>query len=217
MPISASSSPRKRSTLSVDLGGLRAPLLAFCQTAAVRPSEAIRRLVTNALRAAIAPTVALRPLAIGSEPALQGGALPGVTARERVGHYESEVRKLTVRLGSSEYGLVAELARVEGFTISRWIAGLVRSRLVGGAVLNRSEMQVLADSNSQLGAIGRNLNQLLRVLNRQASDVTAFDAAQIAQLRDEIRVHREAVSALILSSSERWQVGRGGVPGPVES
>ena len=180
----------KRRTLSVDLGAMRAPLLASCEARGVRPGEAIRSLVAASLR--------------GATPNISSGSTP---ARDHPGVYEVAVKKLTIRLGASEYRQVAERAKRDGFTVSRWISSLLRNALTGTVSLNATEVQSLADSNGQLGAIGRNLNQVARALNSQDHRATAYDRELIEQIGVQIRAHRAAVSRLILASTERWQIG----------
>lgn len=201
--------PKLRQTLSVDLGELRAPLLAACEVADVRPGEAIRSLVSSGLRGEL-PTLFVR------EPAVEYGRRgkpksdpAGVESiRSKDGVRETKLEKVTVRLGVTEREVVAELAERERFTVSRWIAALVRARLLKGAQFSREELQALADSTGQLGAIGRNLNQVARALNSQDHHGTAYDRALIDELRAEIRSHQAVVSKLILSNLSRWQVAK---------
>ncbi|RMH94407.1 plasmid mobilization relaxosome protein MobC [Lysobacter pythonis] len=66
------------------------------------------------------------------------------------------------------------------------------------------ELQAVGESNNQLRAIGRNLNQIALMLNRgeQAGDLSAV----VARLVNEINQHTEKVHAVIRSNLERWRV-----------
>lgn len=197
---------RKRATISVDLGELREPFLSACADSEVRIGEAVRGLVAAALRGEGQSVLRSEDAPVASTRSRQRNADTARPGRARTGVYERQIKKITVRLGASEALLVSELAEREGFATSRWIAALVRSRLVAEPQLNRAEIQALADANGQLGAIGRNVNQIARALNSLEHPAMAYDKEVLEDLREALKAHRDAISKLILANTERWQV-----------
>ena len=66
------------------------------------------------------------------------------------------------------------------------------------------ELKVVGESNHQLRAIGRNLNQIAFAMNRggHGDDLPAA----VVSLATTLNEHTEKVSAVIRSNLERWRV-----------
>jgi hypothetical protein len=95
---------------------------------------------------------------------------------------EARSKKLRVelRLTKGESAAANAIARHEGFSLTRWIVALINARLYATPQLGQRELETLAQSNMQMLAIGRNLNQLARAANAGVS-ITGAGGAEIIQ------------------------------------
>jgi hypothetical protein len=66
------------------------------------------------------------------------------------------------------------------------------------------EIEALGESNYQLLAIGRNLNQVAKAMNEGRRDSAILESIQ--SLRQLIDAHTEKVSNAIRASVERWDM-----------
>lgn len=164
--------------LNIDLKDLKQPWLDYCLTHGVTPSEALRQVVAK-LTNAKPPE---RTLTVDTERRL--------------------VRR-EIRLTPSEEAGIKACAASDGFTASRWIVALIRARLCKAPQLGQRELELLAMSNLQLLAIGRNLNQLARAAN---AGITIDDGGRdiVGELRKAISQHTEQVAAVITANVSRW-------------
>jgi hypothetical protein len=115
------------------------------------------------------------------------------------------VRK-EVALTTSEYQRALDLARGEGYVITKWIVALVRARLTGSAQFGQHELEKLGESNLRLLQIGRNLNQIAKTLNAQPWERTAYRVDLIEQLSAAIKEHTKAVSEAMTANADRWRI-----------
>jgi hypothetical protein len=115
------------------------------------------------------------------------------------------VRK-EVALTTSEYQRALDLARGEGYVITKWIVALVRARLTGSAQFGQHELEKLGESNLRLLQIGRNLNQIAKTLNAQPWERTAYRVDLIEQLSVAIKEHTKAVSEAMTANADRWRI-----------
>jgi hypothetical protein len=182
--------PKKRGVVIFDLGDLKAPWLAYCAAHSVTPSQAMRQIVRKL--SGENPPQPTRPVSTID---------PQHPPKER------EPRKrISLRLTESEYTRVADDAKRDGFSIPLWIIALIRSRLTGLQPLGQSEQELLGESNYQLLAIGRNLNQIAKALNANAQDLRPYRVDLIEQLEPQIKAHIGRVSALLAANAERWKL-----------
>lgn len=180
----------RRDRMSVDLGALRQQLDAYCRAHQTTPSVVIRRAVGDVL----------------------AGRVPGneaVPVAELLTPEAEKTDRLVLRLTVSERERISEIARAAGFkTDQRWIVAVLRSYLTKEPHFSDNEMSVLADSNFQLAAIGRNLNQIAKRLNSEP-DVSGYRVDVIEDISQRIRRHTEFVSSLLQMNVERWKIGGG--------
>lgn len=112
--------------------------------------------------------------------------------------------RIELRLSASEREAIERIAGQVGTSSNKWISDLVRAYLTHEPQLGMQELQVIGESNQQLRAIGRNLNQIAHALNRdQRERNTAWTAEQLVEV---INRHTESVHAAIRSNLERWRV-----------
>lgn len=180
----------RRGHMSVDLGALRQQLDAYCRVHQTTPSVVVRRAVADVLAGgAPATDSAIAPYPI--TPTIEG------------------TERLVLRLTASERKALSEVAEKAGFkTTQRWIIAALRIYLTGKPHFSDSDMSVLADSNFQLAAIGRNLNQIAKRLNSEP-DVSGYRLDVIEDMTKRIRQHTELVSSLLQMNIERWKIGGG--------
>lgn len=75
---------------------------------------------------------------------------------------ESRDARLMIRLGADDRLLLSERAAARGMPAATYVAVLMRSHLRKVVPLPREELAALKRSIAELGAVGRNLNQIAR-------------------------------------------------------
>ena len=90
----------------------------------------------------------------------------GHTATVRVGDRAERDMRLTVRLHRVDQSLLRERAAARGMPAATYLAVLARTHLRSLAPLPKEELLALKRSVSELGSIGRNLNQIAHAANR---------------------------------------------------
>jgi Bacterial mobilisation protein (MobC) len=87
-----------------------------------------------------------------------------------------------------------------------YVAVLVRSHLRGLAPLPRDELLALKRSVAELGAIGRNVNQIARAMNQggRVSGPSREDLRAILKVCEALRDHTKA---LIKANTISWVTG----------
>ncbi|MBK9307872.1 MAG: plasmid mobilization relaxosome protein MobC [Nitrospira sp.] len=177
---------KRITTITVDLGELKAPWQAWCQVHGVTPSHALR----NALRQAMdrrakwtpAPRLGMRP------------------KRERA------TARMELNLTTSELAALKRMAEHEGYVPTKWVVAMVRAKLTGQPQVGQPELETLARSNQQLLALGRNLNQIAKVLNTTPENKTAFRGEIVTELSRVIQAHAKKVSDVLRGTVERWHI-----------
>lgn len=158
-------------------------------------AEALRSLMRHLLKGA--PT-----------PATMSGAFVPPPARtvnlHKIDH--APKKRIELRLTENEYAVLAQIAEERESSIQWWLVSLVRAALTGGAAVGGAELKALSDSNYQLSAIGRNLNQIAKQLNADPSKAHRLQVEQIEALARRIEANRAATHAVIATSSERWEL-----------
>ena len=87
-----------------------------------------------------------------------------------------------------------------------WLVAMVRTKLSGQPQVGQPELETLARSNQQLLALGRNLNQIAKVLNTAPQNRTAFRVEVITELSRVIQAHTKKVADLLRGTVERWHL-----------
>ena len=178
---------KKPKRLHVDLGDLKDPWLAYCTANGVTPSEATRDVVRKLIQ---------------RSPAKPAPATEVQGTRDEGGR---KIRK-EVRLTESEARHAERMAAASGFSVPMWIAALVRAQLTQNPQFGQKEQELLGESNYQLLALGRNLNQIAKSLNTTPEDRRIYRIDQIDDLRASIKAHVKRVAAAMQSITERWKL-----------
>lgn len=116
---------------------------------------------------------------------------------------EPKVR-FEILLTQSEKNAVRERANLERCSQRRWVIDAVRAGLTKEPQFGIGEIEALGESNYQLLAIGRNLNQVAKAMHEGRRDSVTVDS--IHRLTGIIDKHTEAVAAAIRASLERWNL-----------
>lgn len=173
-------------SISADLGTLKAPWVAWCAKQQIKPSDALRQIIGNVLGQ--------------THP---GRAVPRTTVPHRG---ERVTKRIELRLTPSEHAALVARAKVDGSHPSTWVVAMVRTLLTQQPTLLPPERDALARSNQQLLAIGRNLNQIAKALNSAPQDRRALRADLVTELSTRIQTHTTMVSNVLRRTLERWQI-----------
>jgi hypothetical protein len=90
-------------------------------------------------------------------------------------------------------------------SFSRWISALVQLNLTRRPVLTETELLAIEASTRELAAIGRNLNQLARVLNEAYFQTERIRLDRLDELSRCVTKTRAAISALVRASRNSWR------------
>jgi hypothetical protein len=114
--------------------------------------------------------------------------------------------RLYVRLRPDDHLLLRERAASRGMATATYASILLRTHLRTVSWLPERELAELKRSVSELGAIGRNLNQIARVANQtgRASGPSAQDLHALLRVCTALRDH---IKALINSNTASWDIG----------
>jgi len=116
--------------------------------------------------------------------------------------------RLYVRLDPSDRSLLREQAAARGMATATYVAVLLRAQLRNLAPLPREELQALKAAVSQLGAVGRNLNQIARAMNRGGL-VSGPDRKEMIEMLEACEGIRRDVKALLRANARAWRQGHG--------
>jgi len=118
---------------------------------------------------------------------------------------QPDVRKkrVEVRLTVSEFECLQKRAEASGSSPNAWIVNMIRANLTQKAQFGHYELQVLGKSNSNLLAIGRNLNQIARWMNANKGG-SPPDLLYVERLYAHVVSHTEEVTAVMRANLDRW-------------
>lgn len=119
----------------------------------------------------------------------------------------SKKKRIELQLTGSEHAALAALTEERECSIQFWIVSLIRAALTQGVTTGVSELKALGQSNYQLMAIGRNLNQIAHHINSDAAgNLHKLNGLRIEELSRTVKAHRAEVQAVIHACSERWTI-----------
>jgi hypothetical protein len=137
---------------------------------------------------------------------LRGSAMEGFPQLDALEKASRDTR-LSIRLAPDDRTLLSARATARGMASATYVSVLVRSYLRGLAPLPREELSALKRSVAELGAIGRNLNQIARAANQGAKPTGPGreDLKAMLRVAEGLRDH---VKALIRANQISWEQGR---------
>jgi len=125
------------------------------------------------------------------------------TAKWDVPH-TSERHRLVLRLSISEYTALRTHAEHDAISVNRWVVSMIRARLTRKPQPVAAELEALSRSTAALGAVGRNLNQIAKVLNAHPEGVPAYRLNVLKAIDVEITETRKGIRGLLAANFERW-------------
>lgn len=153
----------------------------------------LRRVVDEALRAD-----ASAPAKVGRAP-LSDGRSARPQAAERGARF-------MIRMRAEDRRLLRERAAARGMAAATYVAVVMRSHLRNLPPLPKDELLALKRSVAELGAIGRNLNQIARAAN-QGVRAAGATREELRMLIKVCEVLRENVRGLIKANASSWEIG----------
>jgi Bacterial mobilisation protein (MobC) len=114
--------------------------------------------------------------------------------------------RLTVRLVPEDQLLLKARAATRGMAAATYVSMLIRAHLRVLSPLPKQELLVLRRAVGELGAMGRNLNQIARVANPGGRVVGPTHEDLMAVLRACMGL-REHVAALMQANLATWETG----------
>lgn len=177
---------------SLRLGDIHDDWLSFCKRRNAHPGRTLKAAV-------------IKLMAAGSEAKPSNSVEP---AKAYAVEPVSESKKrIYVLLTVSEREAADDRARLEGFpSTNQWVAATVRAALTNMPQFGKHEIEVLGQSNHELLAIGRNLNQIAKHLNAANGDMAGYDAQLVQDLAAAVRKHVSKVGDVLRASIYRWKL-----------
>ena len=129
-------------------------------------------------------------------------AVPEPLASERM----NGAVRLNVRLELDIGRLLKERARGRGMASATYLSSLARAHLLGAAPLPKAEYLALKQAIEQLAAIGRNLNQIARVMN-EGGKPTPPGLEEVMAMLKVSEALRDHIRALLNANSRSWESG----------
>lgn len=129
-------------------------------------------------------------------------------ARGRCSKRREPASSLYVRLPKEDRLLLHERAAARGMASATYVSVLVRSHLRSLAPLPKDELVALKRAVSEMGVVGRNLNQIARAANQGArmGDVGHDEFRAILKICEALRDHTKN---LIKANAASWVSGHG--------
>ncbi len=118
-------------------------------------------------------------------------------------------RRLTVRLRPEDQMLLRDRASARGMAPATYVSVLVRSHLRSMAPLPKVELLALRKAITELGGIGRNLNQIARAAN-QSGRLNGPGREHVAAMVRVCSALRDHVKGLLSANLRSWEQGNAG-------
>jgi hypothetical protein len=177
----------------------KARVHALAEQQLITESVWLRRLVTDALRDTPADESA----------AMRGGSKGSAGSRNDVldaGAEEKPGMRVCIRLRPEDRLLLRERASARGMPSATYVSVLLRAHLRNLAPLPKDELMALKRGIAELGAIGRNLNQIARAVNSD-SRVAGLAREDLRAILKVCEALRDNTKGLIKANVRAWEVG----------
>ncbi|PBP86330.1 plasmid mobilization relaxosome protein MobC [Pseudomonas syringae] len=177
---------KKTTHLNVYLGNAKEPWSDYCERLGKKPGAAIKEAIEHQLKAA--------------------EVLPAPKTYRQTEAFKEPMQRFEILLTVSEKAAIKQRANIEECSMRRWIVDAIRAGLTREPQFSMCEIEALGESNYQLLALGRNLNQIARRLNEGHHEpITVERIDALSRLIDK---HTDVVSDAIRASLERWSIAR---------
>lgn len=119
--------------------------------------------------------------------------------------------RLSVRLHPDDQLLLRERAAARQMAAATYVSVLIRAHLRALSPLPKAELMALKRSVAELGAIGRNLNQLARLAHQRTGSAGPGreDLRMMLQVCEAMRNHTKG---LIKANARSWEAGHANDP-----
>ena len=114
--------------------------------------------------------------------------------------------KISIRLRSDDLQLLRERAQTRQMPTSTFVSFLIRAHLRRLTPLPTVELMAFKRSVAEVGAVGRNLNQIAHAFNR-GDQPTGPSKDELRALLQALYALREHTKALIRANLQSWEVG----------
>ena len=124
----------------------------------------------------------------------------------------AELERFELRLAAFMKSEVKRRAQAEEMSSSEWVSALIQTVLMDEPVLTDREIEIVSHANRQLAALGRNLNQISRSMNRAELIGVGFNKEEILTLegiqllKSQIRKLRESMLSLVRARNRAWGI-----------
>ena len=121
-------------------------------------------------------------------------------------------KRLEFRIPEFLKAEVMKRAEIEGMNSAQWISSLVQSSLMTMPVMTDKEVEVVGWANRELAAVGRNLNQIARSMNRAELVGENFKKDEVLTLEgirevdSKIKKLRAMLLRLVAARHRAWGV-----------
>lgn len=159
-------------------------LMAQCQAQGITATAAVRSWIESKLSGA--PAISLQAPAIAPVSVVD-------TSRN-----SGRLVSSTIKLTESEHEQIRLRKQLHGCTKTAWMVRTIRAALTCAPVLDEEQTEAVKESNYQLLAIGKNINQIARRLNEgQDKQAKALELEQLKTIRADIKAHTGKVIGLM--------------------
>ncbi|GAW87315.1 conserved hypothetical protein [Bathymodiolus platifrons methanotrophic gill symbiont] len=112
---------------------------------------------------------------------------------------------ISMRFNSKDVEEIEKRAKKEGFeNRSQWGRALILNKIDNHPTFTIEEIKAIVESNRQLSAIGRNLNQITRALNIDATNSNSPSEELLISLSKTIDNQQGKIMSLLDQSLNRW-------------
>jgi predicted DNA binding CopG/RHH family protein len=112
--------------------------------------------------------------------------------------------RITVRMPRFLMEAVNARGRLKGMAPSRFITAMIQSNLTKQPVMTGEELNALQETNRELVAIGRNLNQIARSLNGNFYETERIKLDSLRELKQVINKNVDEIRNLVRASNNSW-------------
>jgi hypothetical protein len=117
---------------------------------------------------------------------------------------ERRSKRIYVHATPELFNAVGYAATQAGMTRPGVVLATLRARFAGAPTLIRSEAEVLARAAFELGKVGANLNQLVRLLHQQRQPLDPVQGVVLTETSRAVSDLRKQINTLIETATARW-------------
>lgn len=114
--------------------------------------------------------------------------------------------RLSLRLRMEDLKVLRERAAGRQMPVSTYVAWLLRAHVRDIAPMPPSELAAFKRAVAELGAIGRNLNQLIRAIHRGEAN-TSLSKADLLSILRVISALRDHMKSVVTANQDAWRMG----------